>query len=180
MATITQPPFRQKPPKFIETYPSYTNSETLSYPKTEIFSATQLMLTSSDPSQFSKAGLLLTANLFSGASRLRNYRPKQEPAPFLNTLLPGIAALTYHAKRKRPPKPPHVCPFSLVLLASFTHSTKLPIFHPAPVLRHTPTLNNHLDIARGAFPTSSQTTPGELPHSRDLDTACANSTISKL
>jgi hypothetical protein len=116
----------------------------VSYPKTEIFSATQLMLTSSDPSQFSKVGSLLTANLFSGASRLRNYRPKQGPAPFLNTLLPGIAALTYHAKRKRPPNPPHVCPFSLVLLASFTHSTKLPIFHPATVLRHTRELTKKL------------------------------------
>jgi hypothetical protein len=152
---------------------------TLSYTKTEIFSATQLMPTSSDPSQFSKAGLLLIANLFSGASRPQNYRPKQEPAPFLNTLLPGVAALTYHAKRKHHPTPPHVCLFSLGLLVSFTHSTKLPISHPTTVLRHTPTPNNHLDIASGAFPTSSQTTPVELLHSRDLDMACANFTISK-
>jgi hypothetical protein len=104
---------------------------------------------------------------------------KQELAQFLNTLLPGLAALTYHAERKRPQTPLHVRLSSLGLLVSFTHSTKLPFSQTVTVLRHTPTPNNHLDTASGAFPTFSQTTPVELPHSCDLDMACANSTISK-
>jgi hypothetical protein len=154
------------------------NSAILSYPRTEIFSVAQLMPTSFVRTQSSKAGLPLIANLSYGASGLLKSRPKQGHVLYLNTSLPVLAVLTFHAKRKLPQPLPHVRPFLLNSLISFNHSTMLPLYHLASVLRHPPTPSNHPDLASGVSPTSSLTTPAEPPPSRDLDTACATFTFS--